>query len=188
MPLSDAMRRSVAVVAGVTLLLCLPSLAAADTLWKQSRTDAMELGVCPGEPCYGFDMQSATVRIRLSDHGRRYFTITLRSFWVEHSLQSGFALDTKGGARADFRGYLDSAKGMSMGSYPASCGVRVARPDSRVRPGKYRTLDHGSVVTCRLPLSWIARTKPIRWRVWTNDIFPQPYSMLDRVPDHGWTG
>ena len=99
------------------------------------------------------------------------------------------ALDTRGGPRADYREYLDQARLAEEtpgGPGRARCGVRPARPDSHIRLGGFRHLNDGSVATCRVPLRWVKPTRSIRWHVWTEDLFPQPYSTLDVSPDRGW--
>jgi len=169
-----------------------PSTASAHELWKRSAIDPKELGTCdPSSPCLGWDMRSVTLRIRVGDNGLRYLTITLRSYYPQGGFASGFALDAKGDGKADYRGFLDQARLADetvAGPGRSRCAVRLARPDSRFHFGAYRTLKHGSVATCRLPLHWVQHTRSIRWRIWTKDLFPQPGPTLDRAPDHGWSG
>jgi hypothetical protein len=50
----------------------------------------------------------------------------------------------------------------------------------------YRHYNHGSVATCRLPLRWVGPTRHVRWHIWTDDLFPQPYRTRDVAPDGRW--
>lgn len=182
-------RRRTIVAASIIVFGLVPSAASADVRWLSRETDPREL---PGGflPVPGWDIRSVTLRIRVADDGRRYLTISLRSYDPQGGFVSGFALDTRGDAKADYRGYLDQARPADQtpgGPGPPRCGVRVARPDSHIQLGSYRTLKRGSVATCRLLLRWVETTKLIRWRVWTDDLFPQPYPTLDRAPDRGWS-
>jgi hypothetical protein len=189
-------RRIALLGAAIFLIGLFPSAASAELRWRGRTFDARELPTIPGcpatSPCYGFDIRTVTVKIRDADNGRAYLTITLRSFTPHGGFASGVALDTRHGPRADFRAYLDQARLAEQtlrGPGPARCGVRGAHPDSHIRLGVFRKPKQGSVATCRLPLRWVRPTHSIRWRVWTEDLFPQPYSTHDVSPDRSlWSG
>lgn len=185
--------RGAIVAAAIIVLGLLPSTASAEVRWLRREFDPRDLPSCGPDclPVPGWDVRSVTLRIRLADNGRRYLTITLRSYDPQGGFASGIALDTKGGPRADFRAYLDQARTadeLPAGPGRARCGVRPARPESDIRRGAFRHFNDGSVATCRLPLRWVEPTRSIRWHVWTRDLFPQPWPTLDRAPDRGWSG
>jgi hypothetical protein len=88
-----------------------PSTASALDLWKRTEEDPMEFGRCdPSTPCLGWDMRSVTTKMWAGDDGLRYLTLTLRSYYAQGGFASGFALDSKGDAKADYRGFLDQAR------------------------------------------------------------------------------
>ena len=188
------MRRLATIGVALVILGLSPSTASAELRWLGREIDARELPIIPGcpdtAPCYGFDIRTVTLKIRDADNGRAYLVITLRSFTPHGGgFASGVALDTRGGPRADFRGYLDQARRAEdtpAGPGRSRCGVRAAHPDSNIRLGAFKRLKQGSVATCRLPLGWVRPTRSIRWHVWTDDLFPQPYRTLDVSPDRGW--
>jgi len=191
----SVLRRFGAIGSMVAILGLLPTTASAELRWVGREVDARDLTIIPGcpatSPCYGWDIRSVTLKIRDARNGRRYLTITLRSFTPQGGFASGVALDTRGGPRADYRAYLDQARTAEEtagGPGPARCGVRAARPDSNIRHGSFGRFRKGSVATCRLPLRWVTPTHSIRWHVWTEDLFPQPFPTLDRSPESGWSG
>lgn len=193
MRLLHKLMASVVAVGSFTVVLGLsPSAASAELRWLGRETDAVDEPNCDpsSAPCLGWDIRTVTVKIRDADNGRAYLTITLRSYTAQGGFASGVALDTRGGPRADYRGYLDQARLAEEtigGPGRARCGFRAARPDSHIRLGAFRHFNEGSVATCRVPLRWVRPTRSIRWRVWTEDLFPQPAPTLDRSPDSGWS-
>jgi hypothetical protein len=189
------MRRLGAICFAFVILAVFSSAASAEPRWVAREVDARDITRTPGcpdaSPCYGWDIRTVTLKIWVAHDGRSYLTITLRSFSPQGGFASGVALDSRGGPRADYRAYLNQprrAEEMPMGPGHSRCGVRVARPESTIRHGSFRRLHDGSVATCRLPLRWVKPTRSIRWRVWTDDLFPQPFPTLDRSPDSGWSG
>lgn len=122
------------------------------------------------------DIRSATRKVRQTDDGRRFLSVTIRSYepvmrrdaWV-----GKIWLDSRGDNRADhrlvFRTFMVSR-----------CGV-----DDRMgmRIGHLRLTDHAA--TCIVPLRFLEPTKRIRWRVQTAYYFPEPYSTVDVAPNGG---
>lgn len=149
---------SVVAVGSFTVVLGLsPSAASAELRWLGRETDTVDEPNCDpsSAPCLGWDIRTVTVKIRDADNGRAYLTITLRSYTAQGGFASGVALDTRGGPRADYRGYLDQARLAEEtigGPGRARCGFRAARPDSHIRLGAFRHFNEGSVATCRVPL------------------------------------
>jgi hypothetical protein len=190
---SLAIRGLAAIGVAVAFLSLGPAAASAGPRWIERGLDARELttevGCGTDYPCLGWDMRSITMKIRDAENGRSYFIITLRAYNPHCCFASGIALDTTGGPRADLRAYLDQARVADdtvAGPGPSTCGVRRARPDSRIHHGVYRHYNHGSVATCRLPLRWLRPTRHVRWHIWTDDLFPQPYRTRDVAPDGSW--
>jgi hypothetical protein len=185
------MRRFATFGVAIVILGLFPSTASAELRWRVREYDSIDEPHCDPDlaPCLGWDIRTVTVKIRDADNGRAYLVITLRSYTAQGGFASGVALDTKGSPRADYRAYLDQARLAEQtrgGPGRARCGVRLARPDSHIRLGAFRRFNEGSVATCRVPLGWVKPTRSIRWHVWTEDLFPQPYKTLDVSPDHGW--
>ncbi len=182
------MKLRVVIALTVTVVL-LPLTAHASIGWGETGRDPADLG-CPDDgepPCLGFDIRSTSLRIVGVDGGRRYLTITLRSYdrplrgWL-----SGITIDASGGPKPDRRAFLSNPLGASM-PQTVRCGIKTADPESKWREGDYRVRRKGTVASCRVPLRWVAPTKrPIRWHVRTDWVFPEPFSLLDRAPDHGW--
>jgi hypothetical protein len=185
------MRGVAAIGIAIVTLGLFPSTASAQPRWLARTFDTVDEPNCDPSvaPCLGWDIRTVTVKIRDADNGRAYLTLTLRSYTAQGGFASGIALDTRGGPRADYREYLDQARLAEEtigGPGRARCGVRPARPDSHIWLGAFRRFNDGSVATCRVPLRWVKPTRSIRWHVWTEDLFPQPYKTLDVSPDRGW--
>jgi hypothetical protein len=162
--------------------------ARADILWTRRGMDPLDVPCIQGQQCLGFDVRSTAVRIVRGDDGRRLI-VRLRSYERSNeNWKSVVALDTRAGPREDRLVFLNIPLGAKQPGVHSGCGVRrPAQPGSEWRMGVYRLHQNGRVATCRLPLRWFAPDKrPIRWHVTTDYMFPEPYSLTDHAPDHGW--
>jgi hypothetical protein len=164
--------------------------ARADILWMRRGTDPLDVPCLQGPQCLGFDVQSTALRIVRVDDGRRLI-VRLRSYErndLNEDWKSLVALDTRAGLKEDRLVFLNIPLGAKQPGVHSGCGVRrPAQPGSEWRMGVYRLHQNGKVATCRLPLRWFAPDKrPIRWHVTTDNMFPEPASLIDHAPDHGW--
>ena len=134
-------------------------------------------------PANTLDIQASTRAILKDAQGRRWLKVTIRAnepvglFWDARG-----ALDSRGGARADYRLHM-----FWLDQEGRGCVLRsTSQWPHSVTKGKFTQLSETTshVASCRWLLSSVKHNKPIRWTL--RSVVPFSGKTTDRAPDEGW--